>query len=71
MKYQNWNKCLEWTETCSKHLLFLVINQVNVDTIVLVKIFWVLKDFYLYLCENLVLFHADWAKLTDSCSTVR
>ena len=71
MKHQNWNKSLEWTEICSKHLLFLVINQVNVDTIVLVKIFWVLKDFYLYFCENFEPFDADWAKLADSCSTVR
>ena len=36
-----------------------------------VKIFWVLNDFYLYFYENFEPFDADWAKLADSCSTVR
>ena len=45
MKHQNWNKSLEWTEICSKHLLFLVIKQVNVDTTVLLKCFGFWKTF--------------------------
>ena len=45
MKHQNWNKSLEWTESCSKHLLFLVMNQVNIDTIVLLKYFGFWKTF--------------------------
>ena len=30
-----------------------------------------MKDFYLYFYENFEPFDADWAKLADSCSTVR
>ena len=50
-------------------ILSYISNYCRYDSFV--KIFWVLKDFYLYFCENFEPFDADWAKLADSCSTVR